>query len=31
MLHKRIEIKYEHETATLLTYILDNTPKIDPD
>jgi acetyl esterase/lipase len=30
MLHERIEIKHEQETATLLTYILDNSPKIDP-
>jgi acetyl esterase/lipase len=30
MLHERFEIKYEQETATLLTYILDNSPKMDP-
>lgn len=29
MLHEKIEIKHDQETATLLTYILDNSPKID--
>lgn len=30
MLHEQITIKHEQETATLFTYILDNSPKIDP-
>jgi acetyl esterase/lipase len=29
MLHEKIEIKYEQDTATLYTYILDNSPDID--
>jgi acetyl esterase/lipase len=31
MLHERFEIKHDQETATLFTYILDNSPKINPD
>jgi acetyl esterase/lipase len=31
MLHEKIEIKHEQETAALFTYILDNSPQIDPD
>jgi acetyl esterase/lipase len=31
MLHEKIEIKHEQESATLFTYILDNSPQIDPD
>jgi acetyl esterase/lipase len=31
MLHERFEIKHDQETNTLLTYILDNSPKINSD
>lgn len=30
MLHEKLEIKHEQNTATLYTYILDNSPEIDP-
>lgn len=30
MLHAKIEIKHEQETAVLYTYLLDNSPQIDP-
>jgi hypothetical protein len=29
MLHEKLEIKHEQNTATLYTYILDNSPEID--
>ena len=31
MIHEKLEIKYKEETATLFTYILDNSTKIDSD
>jgi acetyl esterase/lipase len=31
MLHEKIEITHEQETAELYTYILDNSPQIDPE
>lgn len=31
MLHEKIEISQDQETATIFTYILDNSPQIDPE